>query len=278
MSLNLKTSEFPRIIPSSAYGRVYEVEPGVFFGSVTTILRYGLPLQEFLMKWMIENSQGSYQRHIQHSGEGSEIGTAVHNLIERIVAGEEIEITDDPLDYVSGKGYYPTYHTVIQIRKALQSFVLFWKTQQPLVESVEQLLWSTKKHNGDYMFPFCGRCDMIATINGERWLLDVKTSKVVKDVMNYGVQLSMYRMLWDAMNPQLPIDRMGVIWAKKDFQASSPPRSVSAPIEYNYRPELVKPIYTIFQEVYDGFKLGEPKLKAPAPRIFSLEDAEVEKA
>ena len=36
---------------------------------------------------------------------------------------------------------------------------------------------------------------------------------------------------------------------------------------------LVKPIYTIFQEVYDGFQLGEPKLKDPAPRVFSLDEA-----
>ena len=108
-------------------------------------------------------------------------------------------------------------------------------------------------------------------INGERWLLDTKTSKVVKDVLNYGIQLTMYRMLWDAMHPDQPIDRMGVIWAKKDFVAATPPRSVLEPIEYQYRPDLIKPVYTIFQEVYDGFELGKPKVKEPIPRVFSLE-------
>ena len=180
--------EYPRIVPSSAYGRVYEVEPGLFFGSVTTILKYSLATPEFLMKWMIQQSQGDYERHIQHSGEGSEVGTAVHKLIERIIAGEEIEITDDPLDYVKGKGYYPTYHTVIQIRKALQSFLLFWQTQKPTVEEVETLLFSTEKHEDHYCFPFCGRCDMVCIINGERWLTDFKTSKVVKGVFNYSIQ------------------------------------------------------------------------------------------
>jgi hypothetical protein len=114
---------------------------------------------------------------------------------------------------------------------------------------------------------------MVASINGKRYLLDVKTSKNVKNVLNYQIQLSMYRMLWDSMHPDRPIDKMGIIWAKKDFMASTPPRSVSEVIEYDYRPELVKPIYTIFQEVYDGFELGKPKLKKPAPRIFSLDEA-----
>jgi len=265
--------EYPRIVPGSAYGRVYEVEPNLYFGSVTTILRYSLATPEFLMKWMIQQSQGDYQRHIQHSGEGSEVGTVVHSLIERLIAGEQIEITDDPLDYVKGKGYYPTYHTVIQIRKALQSFLLFWNTQKPKVEEVEVLLYNTAKHEDHYMFPFCGRCDLVYMQNGERILADFKTSKVVKDVFNYEIQLTMYRMLWDAMHPDKPIDRMGIIWCKKDFQASTPPKSVSQLIECDYRPELVKPIYTIFQEIYDGFSLGAPKLKAPAPRVFSLGDA-----
>ena len=63
--------EYPRIVPSASYGRVYEVQEGIFFASVTTILKYGLPTPEFLMKWMIQQSQGVYQRHIPHSGEGS---------------------------------------------------------------------------------------------------------------------------------------------------------------------------------------------------------------
>ena len=103
--------EYPRIIREAAYGRVYEVEPDTFFPSVTTCLRWGLPTPEFLMKWMIEQSNGDYQKHLHMSGEASEIGTAVHSLIERIITGEEIEISDDPLEYVSGRGYYPTYNT-----------------------------------------------------------------------------------------------------------------------------------------------------------------------
>ena len=264
--------EYPRIIREAQYGRVYEIAEGAYVPSVTTVLKYGLPTPEFLMKWMIEQSGGDYQKHIHHSGEQSEIGTAVHNLIEEIVSGAEVHISDNPLDYVSGKGYYPTYNTTIAIRKGLQSFMAFWKAQQPEVIEVETLLYCDAfDDEHGFLYPFAGRCDMIANIKGEKWLLDVKTSKVVKDVLNYGIQLTMYKMLYDASNPESPIDRMGIIWAKKDFINPTPPKSVLAPIEYAYQPEMVHHAYAIFSQCYDGFSLGKPKIRDKAPRIFSLD-------
>jgi len=264
--------EYPHIIREAAYGRVYEVEPGTFFPSVTTCLKYGLPTPEFLMKWMITESNGDYQKHLHQNGEASEIGTAVHSLVDEILDGCEITISDDPLEYVSGRGYYPTYNTTIAIRKGLQSFMAFWNKQKPEVIATEKLLFSTEVDDtGAYLYPFCGRCDLIAMINGERWLLDTKTSKVVKDVLNYGIQLTMYRMLWDSMHPDQPIDRIGVIWAKKDFLAAMPPKSVLEPIEYKFNPDMVHHVYAIFEQCYDGFALGRPRTKEKAPRVFSLD-------
>ena len=272
----MTNNDFPNIVKGSVYGRVYEVEPGTFFPSVTTCLRYGLPTPEFLMKYMIEQSNGDYDKHLHHSGEQSEIGTAVHNLIERLIHGEIIEISDDPLEYVSGKGYYPTYKTTIAIRKALQSFMAFWNNNKPEIISVEQILYSTNTdEHGHFITPYCGRCDMVAIINGkngpERWLLDVKTSKVAKDVFNYGIQLTMYKNLWDTMRPDEPIDKIGVIWCKKDFVSTTPPKSVLSPVEYKYQPEMVQHVYSIFSQCYDGFSLGKPRIKEKAPKTFSLD-------
>ncbi len=261
---------YPRIVKTASYGRVYEVEEGVYFPSVTTVLKYGTPTPEFLMKWMIEQSKGDYARHLNHSGEASEIGTSIHSLIERILNGEEIEISDDPLDFVKGRGYYPTYNTTLAIRKGLMSFLAFWKHKNPTVEEIEVLLFSTDQYEDQYMFPFCGRCDLIAQIDGERWLLDFKTSKKVKDVLNYKLQLTMYTMLWNSMYPDKPIDRMGVIWCKKDFQAAAPPKSVLEPFEYTYDPRLVQSVYNVFEACYDGFKLGKPRPRKIVPRVFSL--------
>ena len=45
--------EYPRIIREAKYGRVYEIAEGAYVPSVTTVLKYGLPTPEFLMKWMM---------------------------------------------------------------------------------------------------------------------------------------------------------------------------------------------------------------------------------
>tara|TARA_R100001463_G_scaffold28418_1_gene65117 strand:+ start:763 stop:1560 length:798 start_codon:yes stop_codon:yes gene_type:complete len=263
--------KYPHIIKNTAYGRVYQVKKGLYFPSVTTVLNYSLPKQEYLIKWIIENSEGSYERHLNHSGEASEVGTAIHNLIERIVAGEIIELGDDPLEYVSGKGYYPTYKTLLQIQKGLQSFLNFWNNNKPEVEYVEKLMYTTDKHNGNYILPFAGRCDACVMIDGERWLIDYKSSKVVKDVLSYQIQLSMYTAIHNHNNPDKKIDRMGIVHCNKSFKGVNPPKSTMNPIEYKYRPDLIKSVYTIFQEVYDGFELGKPKTKEPAPKVFNIE-------
>ena len=96
------SDKYPSIVPYTKYGRVYEVTKGVFFPSVTTVLRYGLPTEEFLLKWFIEQSKGDYQRHLQHSGLASEIGTFVHDGWERVLEGEEITISNNTMVIVAG--------------------------------------------------------------------------------------------------------------------------------------------------------------------------------
>ena len=137
MSLN----KYPRIIPYAKYGRVYEVSKGIFFPSVTTVIRYGMPLEEYLLKWYIEQSQGDYQRHIQHSGQGSEVGTKVHSDCDVILDGGEVTVSDNPLEVVPGRGYYPTSQVSLENRKGLLSFLSFWEKQSPKVIDKEMLLY-----------------------------------------------------------------------------------------------------------------------------------------
>mgnify|MGYP003132037561 FL=1 len=262
--------KYPSIVPYTKYGRVYEVTKGVFFPSVTTVLRYGLPTEEFLLKWFIEQSKGDYQRHLQHSGLASEIGTFVHDAWERVLEGEEITISNNPLDIVPGRGYYPTSDIPKQACKALLSLSDFWAKQSPKVIDKEMLLYSLKTKANEFMYPFMGRCDLVCKIGKDTWLLDIKTSKVVKDVLSYQAQLTMYAMLWNDMNPDEPVERMGVIHAKKDWGAK-PPKSVLDPIEYEFDANLVRDIYAIFKRTYKGFDLGKPKVKEPLPKTFSLE-------
>ena len=264
-------SDYPRIVPHTSYGRVYEVSKGIFFPSVTTVLRFGLATEEYLFKWFIEQSKGDYQRHLQHSGEASEIGTFVHEAFECILNGEEIDVSDNPLEVVPGRNYYPTSQVSLQVRKALLSLMFFWKKQSPKVIDKEMLLYSLKMKANEFMYPFMGRCDLVCKIGKDTWMLDIKTSKNVKNILSYKAQLTQYSMLYNEMHPDNPVDRMGIIWAKKDWKGSEPPKSVLEPFEYEFDANLVRDIYAIFKRTYDGFELGKPKVRKPIPKTFSLE-------
>ena len=261
---------YPKIIPNSVYGRVYEVEEGIFFPSVSTICRYGMPMDEFLLKWYIERARGDYDKHIKHNGEASEVGTFVHDACEQLMNGETVEIGDDPYEYVTGRGYYPTYRTTGNIKRAIQSFVMWYNENKPKPIANEVMLYSTDNIDGNYKFPFAGRCDLVAALDGELWMLDLKTSKKVDGILSMQAQLSMYKMLWDANNER-KIDRIGIIWTKKDYKSSTPPRSVLKTYEYKYDEELVRDTYKMFMRFYDGFQLGKPKTRKPLPNKFKLE-------
>lgn len=260
----------PKIVPNTTYGRVYEVEEGIFFPSVSTICKYGLPMDEFLFKWFLEQSRGDYDRHIRHNGEASEIGTYVHDVCEQLVKGESITIPSDPMDIVSGRGYYPTFRTSVAVKKAVLSFVSWFNTIQPNIINTEMMLFSTDRMDKQFKFPFAGRCDMVAEINDELWMLDIKTSKKVEGVISIQAQLSMYVMLYNATHER-KIDRMGVIWAKKDYRSNTPPRSVIKTYEYKYDEELVRDIYRMFNRFFDGFSFGIPKTKTPLQSHFELD-------
>ena len=263
---------YPSIVPDTTYGRVYEVAEGVFFPSVSTIPSYGMPTHPFLLKWFIEQSQGDYDRHTKYNGQASEVGTFVHDCIEKMLDGNQIQISPNPLDHIKGKGYYPTYKASVEIKKSLASFVCWYNESKPTIISKEELLYCLDKKGKNYKFPFAGRCDLVAEIDGELWMLDIKTSKSVENQPSMQCQLSIYKMLWDATHKR-KIDRLGIIWAKKDYKLNTPPNSIKKTYEYQYDEELVRDTYKMFIRFYDGFErgLGKPKQRVPLADTFRLE-------
>jgi hypothetical protein len=61
----------------------------------------------------------------------------------------------------------------------------WWKKRRPEVELVEQVVYSPEE-------PFAGRFDLMALVQGQRVLLDLKTSKWASN--SFAVQLNLYRI------------------------------------------------------------------------------------
>lgn len=124
-------------------------------------------------------------------------GTEVHALAEQLVHGVEVEVPENLTDYIDG-------------------YVRWLDAWQPTPILTECSV-ANRKHW------YAGRFDLIASIHGVRWMLDVKTAKGV-----YGdnaLQTDAYRhaefyVTDDDPATELPmpegIERLGVIHCRKD--------------------------------------------------------------
>lgn len=244
---------YPRIYPRTHYGRFYEIAEGVVVPSATTLCRYGNPMAHTTLLYIIKQSEGSVDTYYNKKTQALIDGNDVHNAIEDYEDGEVVDF--------EGKSTEAT--------KGFISYVTWREKYNPEVIDQEGLLYSTKMVKGRLIYPFAGRFDMVARINGELWLLDAKTSVNYKDP-NYMYQLSMYKMLWEEMNGE-QIDRLGVIRCNKTFNGSKPSPRTELLYEVYYNPDAVGHLvyqFNMFYEQYD--KEGKPKTKPELQKVFCL--------
>lgn len=128
----------------------------------------------------------------------AERGTRVHGHCESFLRGEDIDCLPSEMGYVDAVELFMVEHV-------------------PLVVELEQIALSSKG--------FGGRFDMIVEIEGENWLLDLKTGK--KYAVEHTLQLSAYRFadglaVFDeegaltSLRPLPEIDRAGCLYVNED--------------------------------------------------------------
>ena len=263
------TNESMRIV-NSTYGRVYS--DGVnFFYSASTVANYGKYQSPHIIKWLFDKSGGVWEKFLNLQSWESRCGSAVHDLfLEGYLKGKPVDVSsNDPADYVDVSDIIVPAGGVQEIRNAVQSAIAWCEHNNPEVIAIEKLVGVTDTQpDGSPLFPFCGRVDLVARVNGKVTLLDLKTSKMPAKNLSYQIQLSIYTMLWNVMNPEMPIEQMGVIHANKMFKSSTPPKSVLETIPYKFDEDLVWDVYRVFTRCYDGFNKKSFQKKADAPTVY----------
>ena len=144
--------------------RVYKRGEGVYYPSVTTILQY-MPKNKFFETWM---------KDVGHNADlimrkaGKE-GTQVHEAAEALVKGEEVTWMDD-----YGKAKYSQI-----VWEMILKFYEFWSTHKPELISTEDFVWSDEHK-------YAGTADLVVKLDGQIWLLDLKTSNSLHKSYNPG--------------------------------------------------------------------------------------------
>lgn len=152
-----------------------------YYPSVTTILE-AYPKGKRFEQWLKDVGNSADDIVERAANQGSN----VHNAIEKLVNGEEIQWQDYTLDEW----------------KMILKFQDFFTQVAPEVIGAEITLVSEKIGVG-------GTIDLVCMIKGERWLIDTKTSGDIYD--NHYVQLATYAVMWNEANPDQRIERIGAL-------------------------------------------------------------------
>ena len=214
--------------------RVYKKEEGVYYPSVTTVLQY-MPKNKFFDNWL---------KDVGHNADlimrkAAEEGTAVHNAVEDLIAGKEITWMDE-----FGNAKYNL--TVWQmILKAAE----FFQTYKPEVIATEEFTFSDKHE-------YAGTADLVVKMDGQIWLLDVKTSNNLH--RSYDLQLAAYAKAWEEMFGQ-KIERTGILWLKSSKRSAAKKDGVYQGNGWEIKQvDKIDENFELFQTIYSLYKLDNP--------------------
>jgi len=179
-------------LPDSRYYR----RNGNYYPSVTYVLSY-YPKGKFFENWL--KQVGFSADYIVKKA--AEEGTQVHELCEAYLNGEELKFLDD-----RGR---PQYNP--DVWQMFLRFVEFWEEFKPTLIETEVHIFSD-------VLKVAGTCDLIVEINGELWLLDLKTSNQLQTV--YELQTAVYGQYYEECFGK-KIDRFGILWLKSSKRKSA---------------------------------------------------------
>jgi len=172
-------------LPDSRYYR----RNGEYYPSITHVLSC-YPKGKHFEEWL-KNMGRSADYIVKKAAED---GTKVHEMVEKYLNGEELRFLD--------KNDVPRYST--DIWQMFLRFVEFWETHKPTLIETEVHLFSDE-------LKIAGTCDLIVEMNGELWLLDLKTSNQLQTV--YELQTAVYGQCYEECFGK-KIDRYGILWLK----------------------------------------------------------------
>jgi hypothetical protein len=169
--------------------RFYTIDNETFFPSVTTVLEV-YPKGFGFNNWLKDLGHNA-DEVLRKAGEQ---GSKVHDAVDQIIQGRELIWADENV----------ARYTLDEWMMILR-FVEFWETHKPILIANEFNIISINYRLG-------GTIDLVCEIDGVRWLIDVKTSNAIHT--SHEMQMAAYAMMFNEKNPEMPIERTGILWLK----------------------------------------------------------------
>ena len=208
-----------------------------YYPSVTSILQF-MPKGKFFETWL---------KDVGHNADiiarkAADEGTQVHEMVEKYLEGEKIEWLDEQGQTKCS----------LDVWRMLLKFVEFWSTYEPKLLGSEVHLFSDK-------YEYAGTCDLVVELNGEVWLLDIKTSNSIHTAMD--LQLSAYSQAWNEIFKE-KVTRAGILWLKSSKRGEGKGDKIQGKgWEIYESPRTLEENMTLFLKIYDLYKLENPNDK-----------------
>lgn len=219
-------------LPDSRYYK----RNGNFYPSITYVLNF-YPKGIHFENWL--KQVGFASNYIVKKA--AEEGTQVHEMCEQYLEGKE-------LNFLSPTGQ-PQYNP--DVWQMFIKFVDFWETYKPTLIETEVHLFSDD-------LKVAGTCDLIVELNGERWVLDLKTSNHLHTT--YDLQTAVYAKCYEECFEK-KIDRCGVLWLKSSKRKSNHDKFVGKGWEIVESSRSTQENLEIFKHVKFIFDLENPTHK-----------------
>lgn len=217
--------------------RVYKRDEDTYYPSVTTILQH-MPKNKYFEAWLKDVGHNSDIIKNKAAKEG----TQVHEAAERLVLGEEVNWLDD-----FGKAKYSQL-----VWEMILKFADFWKTYKPELIGAEDFVYSDQ-------YKYAGTADLIVKMDGEVWLLDIKTSNSLHK--SYDLQLASYAKAIKEVK-DIQIQRTGIIWLKASTRGPSKKQGVYQGKGWQIKQvDEIEKNFKLFLNIYELYKLENPKVK-----------------
>lgn len=216
----------------SSNGRFYKDPDGKFFPSVTTKIEKVLAKGEGFYRWLGDSP--SFSQAMEYRDKKGKLGTQIHKICTLLATGEKESIHTKSLPR--------------EVIRKVMGFVNFVNEFQPNFLDCEFLV--INRDQG-----YAGRVDMLVELEGDIFVLDVKTSKRIYP--SDSIQTMFYRV---ALSDDLAIDGNAILLLKD---------STSRGFQFKkceFRPDLVKSVNDIYDYVGDP----EPRIPSELPEKISL--------
>lgn len=210
--------------------RYYEIAPGEYVPSITTILN-AYPKGYGFNKWLASLTSYEESQKILHKA--GDRGSHVHNAIETLLSGEELNYTDHP--YGSNKPFTP------EEWKFVLSFMNWFEKTKPIVKSIEETVYGQG---------WAGTVDLVCKIDNKPVIVDWKTSSAIHE--SHKCQIAAYATAHG-------IDEARIIRLGSRHKCGYEEKILSA--------DDIKKYYALFENVRAIWKHENPN---PHPRFLEV--------